>query len=77
MIRGIAYQATVPQDNFTGYYANWVAAHHGYNYKLAVYGDIQDKPAIDQAMQDFLRGLQQIQSNRIARSPAYREPIQR
>jgi hypothetical protein len=76
-IRGIAYQATVPQEDFTGYYSVWVAAHHGYNYKLAVYGDQQDKPAIDAAMQDFLRGLKQIQSNRIARGPAYREPVAR
>lgn len=65
-IPGITYQATVPSGESTIYYALWVAAHNGYNYKLAVYGNQQDQPAIDEALQTFLHGLKPIQPNRIA-----------
>ena len=67
-IQGVAYEATVVDGQFTAYYSMWVAAHNGYNYKLAVYGDQEDKPAIDEAMRNFVRGIKQIQSTRVARN---------
>jgi hypothetical protein len=76
-IDGMAFEATVAQGDTTGYYSIWVANYHGYNYKLAVYGDQRDKLAIDQAMHNFLRGLKPIQSNRIARSPNLHQSITR
>ena len=66
-IHGIAYEATVGEGQSTTYYSIWVAAHHGYNYKLAVYGEQRHKSAVDEAMRNFLRGIKQIQSNRVAR----------
>jgi hypothetical protein len=76
-IQGVAYEATVTDGQYTTYYSLWVAAHHGYNYKLAVYGDQQHKPAIDEAMRDFLRGIQQIQPTRVARGNGNYKPLTR
>jgi hypothetical protein len=66
-IQGVAYEAAVTDGQYTTYYSLWVAAHHGYNYKLAVYGDQKDKAAIDEAMRNFVRGIKPIQSTRVAR----------
>jgi hypothetical protein len=66
-IPGVAYEATVASGESTVYYSLWVAAHHGYNYKLAVYGDYLHKRMIDDAMQNFLSGLKPIQPKRVAR----------
>lgn len=67
-IPGLAFTATVGDGQSTVYYTVWVAAHHGYTYKLAVYGDHLHKRSIDEAMQNFLTGLKQIQSNRVGRA---------
>src|SRR3954447_13714949 len=49
-IEGIAYGATILDGETTTHYSIWVAAHHGFNYKLAVYGNQKDKPIIDAAL---------------------------
>jgi hypothetical protein len=76
-IPGAAFTATVGDEQSTLYYSLWVAAHHGFTYKLAVYGDQQDTAAIDAAMQNVLTGLKQIQSNRIARVGSEKKAVTR
>jgi hypothetical protein len=76
-IQGVAYEATVVDGQFTAYYSIWVAAHHGYNYQLAVYGDQEHKPAIDAAMRDFVRGIKQIQPTRVARGNSNKKAVTR
>jgi hypothetical protein len=66
-IDGIAYAATASDGTLTTYYAIWVAAHNGYNYKLAVYGDEQNKPAIEAALRSFVRGIKPLQTTSVAR----------
>jgi hypothetical protein len=66
-IDGIAYAATASDGTLTTYYAIWVAAHNGYNYKLAVYGDEQNKPAIEAALRNFVRGIKPLQTTSVAR----------
>jgi hypothetical protein len=66
-IDGVAYFATVADGDFTTYYAMWVAAHNGYKYQLAVYGDKHDKPMIDAVMHNFVHGIQTIQPTAVAR----------
>lgn len=66
-IDGIAYAATASDGEQTTYYALWVAAHNGYNYKMAVYGDERDKPAIEAALRNFVRGIKPLQTTRVAR----------
>jgi hypothetical protein len=66
-IEGIVYGATVVDGESTTHYSIWVAAHHGYNYKLAVYGDQNDKAAVDEALLSFVRGIKHVQPTRIAR----------
>jgi hypothetical protein len=65
-IDGLAYSATVEGDSTT-YYAMWVAAHNGYKYQLAVYGDQRDKIMVDATMRNFVYGIQPIQQNTVAR----------
>ena len=67
-IPGVAYEATVTGDQSATYYAIWVAAHHGYIYKLAVYGEQKHQGAIDAALQTFLSGIQPLQAPRVANS---------
>jgi hypothetical protein len=76
-IPGVAFTATVADGQSTAYYTIWVAAHHGYTYKLAVYGDQLHKRMIDEAMQNFLGGIKQIQSNRVARADSYLKTLTR
>jgi hypothetical protein len=65
-IDGLAYAATVVGDKQTTYYAMWVATHNGYSYKLAVYGDKHDEPAIDAAMASFVHGIKPLRASRVA-----------
>jgi hypothetical protein len=67
-IKGITYEATVVEGNAATHYSIWVAAHHGYNYKLAVYGNQKDKPAIDEAMRNFVRSIKHIEPTKIVRT---------
>jgi hypothetical protein len=76
-IPGIAYEATVDQGPSTTHYYIWVASHHGYTYKLAVFGDQTEKPAIDEAMRNFLAGMKQLQSNRVAHASGIQRTITR
>jgi len=76
-IPGVAFSASVGDGQSTVYYTIWVAAHHGFTYKLAVYGDHLHQRAIDEAMQNTLAGLKQIQSNRIARAPGNQQTFTR
>ena len=76
-IPGIAYEASVDQGQFTTHYFIWIAAHHGYTYKLAVYGDQTEKPAIDEAMRNFLAGIKQLQSNRVAHAGGNQRTVTR
>jgi hypothetical protein len=65
-IQGISYQASAEQDGKTAHYALWVASHNGYNYKLAVYGEQKYKPMIEGTMRNFLSGMRQVDSQRVA-----------
>jgi hypothetical protein len=65
-INGKLYEATTGEDEAKTHYAIWVAAHHGYNYKLAVYGHQKDKPAIDAALRNFVHGIRHIESTKLA-----------
>jgi hypothetical protein len=65
-IQGLSYHATAEQDGRAAHYANWVATHNGYNYKLAVYGEKKYTPAIDAAMYNFVHGMKQLDPKRIA-----------
>jgi hypothetical protein len=71
-IEGIAYGATVVDGETTTHYSIWVAAHHGYNYKLAVYGNQKDKPVIDAALLNFVHGIKHIEPTKIARTDGKR-----
>jgi hypothetical protein len=66
-IDGLAYSATVDDGEFTTYYAMWVAAHNGYKYQLAVYGDKHDKAMIDAVMHNFVHGIQAVHTTAVAR----------
>lgn len=66
-IDGLAYDATVVEGKATTHYSIWVAAHNGYTYKLAVYGEQNDKQLIDETMRTFLRGVKHVQQTRVAR----------
>jgi hypothetical protein len=76
-INGVTYSATIVNGKFTTYYAMWVAAHNGYNYKLAVYGDKHDKSMIDAAMRNFVHGIQSIQSTAVAHRNSQKTTITR
>lgn len=65
-IEGLTYEATADQGDATTHYSIWVAAHNGYTYKLAAYGDQKDRAEIDTAMKKFLGGMKQIQPTRVA-----------
>jgi hypothetical protein len=65
-INGILYEATVGKDEAKTHYAIWVAAHNGYNYKLAVYGNQKDKPEINTAIRSFVRDLKHIEPTKLA-----------
>ena len=65
-IHGVAYAANVGNGHATTYYAIWVAAHNGYHYKLAVYGNGDDKAMIDAAMLNFVRDIKPIHPTRVA-----------
>jgi hypothetical protein len=65
-VQGLSYHATAEQDGKVAHYANWVATHNGYNYKLAVYGEKKYTPAIDAAMFNFVHGMKQLDPKRIA-----------
>ncbi|HEX5472689.1 MAG TPA: hypothetical protein VFW73_12435 [Lacipirellulaceae bacterium] len=69
-IEGIAYGATVTVDGRATHYAMWVAAHHGYVYKLAIYGDQNDEAEIDATLLNLVRGMKQIAPTRVAHSGA-------
>jgi hypothetical protein len=75
-IQGVAHEATVSQGAFTGYYSLWVAAHHGYNYKLAVYGDQTDKSVIDHSPAQVEANVDgNRQTHRAGQSLAYRNAV--
>jgi hypothetical protein len=65
-IKGVLYEATVGDGEGKTHYAIWVGAHNGYNYKLAVYGHQKDKPAIDAAIRNFIRGIKHIEPAKVA-----------
>lgn len=65
-IKGILYEATVGDAEGKTHYSLWVAAHNGYNYKLAVYGHQKDTPAIDTAIRNFIRGIKHIEPAKVA-----------
>ena len=65
-INCIFYEATVGKDEAKTHYAIWVAAHIGYNYKLAVYGNQKDKPEINTAIRNFVRDLKHIEPTKLA-----------
>jgi hypothetical protein len=65
-IQGVSYHATAEQDGKTAHYAIWVASHNGYNYKLAVYGEKKYAPAVDSAMYNFVHGMKQLDTKRVA-----------
>jgi hypothetical protein len=65
-IQGVSYDASATEDGTTAHYAIWVAAHHGYNYKLAVFGEQKDRFAIDMTMRNFVHGLRQIEPMKVA-----------
>lgn len=67
-IEGMVYGATVVDGQTSTHYSIWVAAHHGYNYKLAVYGNQKDKPVIDAALLNFVHGIKHIEPTKIART---------
>ena len=76
-IQGVAYEVTVGEGQSTTYYSIWVAAHHGYNYKLAVYGAQIHKPAIDAAMRNFVLGIKPIHSTRVAHGNGNKKAVTR
>ena len=76
-IQGVAYEATVGEGQSTTYYSLWIAAHQGYNYKLAVYGQQVHKPAIDEAMRNFVLGIKQIHSTRVAHGNGNKKAVTR
>jgi hypothetical protein len=68
-IEGVAYEASaVAENGATVHYSIWVAAHNGYSYSLAVFGEQRDQPAIDEAMSSFLNGIKPINPKRVARA---------
>jgi hypothetical protein len=67
-IEGLTYEATADQGDATTHYSIWVAAHNGYTYKLAVYGNQKDRAEIDSTMRKFVSGMKQIQPTRVARA---------
>jgi len=70
-IEGVSYESSAVVENGTMvHYSIWVATHNGYKYSLAVYGEQKDKPAIDETMHSFLRGIKQIEPARVARTDA-------
>jgi hypothetical protein len=69
-IDGKLYEATIGDGQAKAHYAIWVAAHHGFNYKLAVYGNQKDKSAIDAAIRNFVPGLQHIEPTKLAHTGA-------
>jgi hypothetical protein len=67
-IDGLTYEATADHGDATVHYSIWVAAHNGYIYKLAVYGDQKDRAEIDSTMRRFVSGMKQIQPTRVAQA---------
>jgi hypothetical protein len=67
-IEGLAYGATIVDGETTTHYSIWVAAHHGYNYKVAAYGNEKDKSVIDAALLNFVHGIKHIEPTKIART---------
>jgi hypothetical protein len=65
-IEGMVYGATVVDGETSTHYSIWVAAHHGFNYKLAVYGNQKDKPVIDAVLLNFVHGIKHIEPTKIA-----------
>jgi len=76
-IEGLAYEATVGEGDAKTCYSIWVAAHHGYTYKLAVYGPETDKPAIHTALLNFTRTIKQIQPTRVAHGNTNKKTVAR
>ena len=66
VIDGKLYEATIGEGQAKAHYAIWVAAHHGYNYKLAVYGDQKARPTIDAAIRTFVYGIKHIEPTKLA-----------
>src|SRR4029079_3680364 len=65
-IKGVLYEATVGDGEGKTHYAIWVGAHNGYNYKLAVYGQQKETPAIDTTIRNFIRGIKHIEPAKVA-----------
>jgi len=68
IINGVLYEATVGEGEAKTHYSIWVAAHHGFKYKLAVYGGQNDKPAIDAAIRSFVRDIKYIEPTKLTRT---------
>jgi hypothetical protein len=62
---GIAYEATGRDKSGMAYYSNWVATRNGYNYCLCVSGRQNDVAAVKEAMINVVRGLRQIDPDKV------------
>ena len=69
-IDGILYEATIGEAQPKTHYSIWVAAHHGFNYKLAVYGEQKAKPTIDAAIRTFVNGIKHIELTKLTHTGA-------
>jgi hypothetical protein len=69
-IDGILYEATIGEGQAKTHYSIWIAAPHGYNYKLAVYGHQKDQPTIDAAIRTFVHGITHIEPTKLAHTDA-------
>ena len=69
-IDGILYEATIGEAQPKTHYSIWIAAHHGFNYKLAVYGHQKDQPTIDAAIRTFVNGIKHIEPTKLAHTDA-------
>jgi hypothetical protein len=69
---GIAYEVTAPDDGSLAHYSNWVAARNGYNYCLCVSGRQKDAAAVNEAMISVVRGIRQIDPDKVAHRAGYK-----
>jgi hypothetical protein len=69
-IDGILFEATTGEAQPKTHYSIWVAAHNGFNYKLAVFGHQNEQPTIDAAIRTFARGIKHIEPTDLAHTDA-------
>ncbi|MEO1495860.1 MAG: hypothetical protein AAFV43_01795 [Planctomycetota bacterium] len=67
-LEGVSYNASsTDKTGAKRHYAIWLATRNGYNYSLAVSGDLANHQAVDQTMQQFVSRLRQKQPELVAR----------